>query len=97
MIQHVERQQLSKSKRLYYGVMGVIFIASNTIALSLFVKVLCAIIGIEIQRLFYWAGVALLSIFTYPKFRQARSVNKHVMLFISAVFLIISILMVTLI
>jgi len=91
------QQGLSLSERFYSGLLGVVFVISNTISLVLLLNVFFAFIGLEIQRLFYWIGVALLHIFTYPKYRLAMPRDKHIMLIVSVVVLIISVSMAILI
>jgi hypothetical protein len=94
MTEEIEIQEpLSKGMRFYYGLLGVVFVISNTIALVLIVIVLCTLIGLQIHRLFYWIGVGLLHLFTYPKFSSANLKNKYVMLLVSSAVLIIVILM----
>ncbi len=80
-------------RRFYYGLLGAGFIISNTIALALLVNVLCSVIGLNIYSLFYWIGVALLSIFIYPIFRQAKPRDKYIMLIVSVIVLIIAVSM----
>jgi hypothetical protein len=94
MTEEIEIQQLqSAGKRFYYGFLSLIFAISNTIALVLIVMVFCMLAGLEIYRLFYWIGVGLLHIFTYPKFSSANPKNKYIMLIVSVAVLIIAILM----
>lgn len=85
------QQGVSVSQRFYSGLQGVIFVVSNTISLLFLLNIFFTFIGLEIQRLFYWIGVAILHIFTYPKYRLARPRDKHIMLLVSLVVLIISI------
>lgn len=85
------QESISSGMRIYYGLLRIVFIISNAIALSLSINVLCAFLGLAIQRLFYWIGVALLLLFTYPKFHKASPRDKHIMLLVSAIFLVISI------
>ena len=95
MIDDIEIEQApSKENRVYLSLIGIVFIISNTIALSIFIIVLFGILGTGLQRVFYWTGVALLTIFTYPKFQRAKPKNKHLMLIASIAILIMSIEMV---
>ena len=87
------QQPQSKSMRFYFGLLGVVFIISNALSLIFLIKVLFTFIGIELERLFYWIGIALLSIFIYPIFRRAMPRDKHIMLLVSALGLIVATLL----
>jgi hypothetical protein len=81
------QEPLSRGLRFYYGLLAAVFVVSNTISLILLLNSLFT--GSEVKRLFYWIGVALLSIFTYPLFQRAKHKNKHLMVVVSIVVLIL--------
>jgi len=94
MKNNIEMQQdVAPASRFFHGLLGAAFLIFNTISLVLLLTVLFSFIGSEIQRLFYWIGVALLHLFTYPQFRQAPGRKKIIMMLLSFVVLIISILL----
>ncbi len=94
MTEEIEIQQpQSAGKRFYYGVLGLIFAISNTIAVVLMAVVICTLLGLKVYKIFYWIGVALLHLFTYPKFSSASPRNKYLMLLVSVAVLTVAILM----
>lgn len=90
MVEDVEHTPFKES-RFYLALMGIVFIISNTIALSLCITILFEMMGVGIQRLFYWLGVALFVIVIYPKFQSAKPKSKHLMVFVSVAISIASI------
>lgn len=87
------QQSVAPGSRFFHGLLSAAFLISNTIFLVLLLSVFFSFIGSEIQRLFYWIGIALLHIFTYPQFRMATGRNKIIMLLISVAVLILSIVL----
>ncbi len=89
MTKEIEIQERpSIRRRVYNGLLGAVFAISNTIALVSIMIIASTLFRLEIPRLFYWIGVALLHIITYPRFSSARPRTKYLLMLISAAVMI---------
>ena len=91
------QQSATKNNKIYLALVSTVFMISTVIALSFFIKSVFKLFDLEIQRVFYWVGVAFFSIIIYPIFNQVKLKIKHIMLLISLLILTLSIAMVTMV